>query len=175
MIETEPETEDCNGIARAIVTGGTEPYFYNWVKPAGQTTAEITGLCNGTYFVEVTDAQGCTSALGEVSGVVKDKRFNCFEDRVVLTPDEDGLNDDLVIFCADDFAQNRIEIYNRWGQLVYEQENYDCTDLGGINCFSGQTNRGEDLPEGAYYWVLEYTDANNNLVQVKGSLTILRE
>ncbi len=175
VIETEPETEECNGVARAIVTGGTEPYFYNWVKPAGQTTAEITGLCNGTYFVEVTDAQGCTSALGEVSGIVKDKRFNCFEDRVVLTPDQDGLNDDLVIFCADDFPQNKIEIYNRWGQLVYEEEGYDCTDLGGMNCFSGQTNRGEDLPEGAYYWVLEYTDANNSLVQVKGSLTILRE
>lgn len=175
VIETEPETENCNGVARAIVTGGTEPYFYNWVKPAGQTTEEISGLCNGTYFVEVTDANGCTSALGEVSGVVKDKRFPCFEERVVLTPDQDGLNDDLIIFCAEDFPQNKIEIYNRWGQLVYEQEGYDCTDLGGMNCFSGQTNRGEDLPAGAYYWVLEYTDANNSLVQLKGSLTILRE
>jgi len=175
VIETEPETEECNGVARAIVTGGTEPYFYNWVKPAGQVTDEISGLCNGTYFVEVTDANGCTSALGEVAGVVKDKRFPCFEDRVVLTPDEDGLNDDLIIFCSDDFTDNHIEIYNRWGQLVYEEDGYDCTDLGGTNCFSGQTSRGEDLPEGAYYWVLEYMDANNALVQMKGSLTILRE
>ncbi|MEZ5041746.1 MAG: cohesin domain-containing protein [Saprospiraceae bacterium] len=175
VVETEPETENCNGAARAIVTGGTEPYSYNWIKPAGLNTAQIAGLCNGTYFVEVTDANGCTSAQGEVAGVVKDKRFPCFEDRVVLTPDGDGLNDALIIFCSDEYPQNHIEIYNRWGQLVYEEDNYDCTELGGMNCFAGETIRGEALPEGAYYWVLQYVDTNGDNIQMKGSLTILRE
>jgi len=59
--------------------------------------------------------------------------------------------------------------------LVYEVEGYDCTDQGGVNCFLGETIRGEELPDGAYYYVLVFTDAQGNPVQRKGSLTIVRE
>jgi hypothetical protein len=53
---------DCNGnctgaIANITVTGGTTPYTYLWSN--GQTTANLTGLCAGTYTLTVTDAAGC--------------------------------------------------------------------------------------------------------------------
>jgi len=50
----------CNGSATASVSGGTAPYTYAWSN--GATTASITGLCNGTYSVTVTDNNGSTSA-----------------------------------------------------------------------------------------------------------------
>ncbi len=51
----------CDGTAIANPTGGTAPYTYQW-NPGGQTTASINGLCSGTYTVNITDANGCTTS-----------------------------------------------------------------------------------------------------------------
>jgi len=53
----------CNGSSVATVSNGVAPYTYAW-SPAGGTTATATGLCQGTtYTLNVTDANGCTSAI----------------------------------------------------------------------------------------------------------------
>ena len=49
----------CNGTASVSVTGGTGPYTYAWL-PSGGNAATATGLCAGTYSVNVTDQTGCT-------------------------------------------------------------------------------------------------------------------
>jgi subtilisin-like proprotein convertase family protein len=57
----------CNGNAVADVTGGLAPYQYAWSN--GGITAAITNLCEGTYNVTVTDANGCASqAFTPVAG-----------------------------------------------------------------------------------------------------------
>lgn len=48
----------CTGTATSTPTGGTAPYTYNWL-PGGQTTSSVNGLCAGTYFIQVIDANGC--------------------------------------------------------------------------------------------------------------------
>lgn len=52
----------CNGTATVAPTGGTAPYTYDWSPspPAGQGTPTITGLCEGSVQVSITDAAGCT-------------------------------------------------------------------------------------------------------------------
>ncbi len=47
------------GTLNAITNGGTAPYTYSW--STGETTAEITVITDGTYFVTVTDDNGCSS------------------------------------------------------------------------------------------------------------------
>ncbi len=167
-VETEPDTEECNGTVRAVVVGGTPPYTYNWSNvPGDPTEGVVTGLCFGEYFVQVTDARGCTSEL--LMGEVANGRFACFEERVVITPDGNGSNDEFILFCADtDFNNNHLEIYNRFGQLVFEVDGYD-------NTWEGTSQNGEDLPEGPYYWVLDYVEPNGQEQQLRGSLTIVRE
>ncbi|SHM61761.1 gliding motility-associated C-terminal domain-containing protein [Chitinophaga jiangningensis] len=58
----ETRNVSCNGaadgMARALVTGGTTPYTYSWV-PGGQTLDSINNLAPGTYTAFVTDANGC--------------------------------------------------------------------------------------------------------------------
>jgi hypothetical protein len=52
--------EGSNGSATVSVTGGTGPYTYTWL-PSGGTAATATGLSAGTYTVNVSDANGCTT------------------------------------------------------------------------------------------------------------------
>ncbi len=164
--ETEPATDGCNGSAKVIIDGGTEPFRFNWANVDGAGNEDfLINLCPGEYFLQVTDDNGCTSELASVQ--VDDRRFPCLEERVVITPDGNGSNDEFLIFCVGDFPDNHLAIYNRWGQLVFEADNYD-------NTWEGTTGDGQPLPEGPYYYVLEYTDPEGNLVQQKGSITILR-
>ena len=48
----------CNGAATVIAVGGTTPISYNWLGPVVSNSV-ITGLCGGTYFLQMTDALGC--------------------------------------------------------------------------------------------------------------------
>jgi hypothetical protein len=49
-----------NGWALALASGGTSPYTYLWDTAAGsQTTALVTDLSSGTYYVTITDNRGC--------------------------------------------------------------------------------------------------------------------
>lgn len=49
-----------NGGTSVTPSGGTSPYTYAWSNSL--TTASITGVIAGTYFVTVTDANGCSSS-----------------------------------------------------------------------------------------------------------------
>lgn len=52
-------TTPCNGVATAIPGNGIAPYTYLWSN--SEITETITGLCEGTYTVTVTDSAGCTN------------------------------------------------------------------------------------------------------------------
>jgi len=49
----------CNGSATVLPSGGTGVYTYLWSNATSATTANVTGLCAGTYSVVVTDENGC--------------------------------------------------------------------------------------------------------------------
>ena len=51
----------CDGDATVTPAGGTTSYTYLWDDGSAQTNATATGLCDGTYNVTVTDANGCTA------------------------------------------------------------------------------------------------------------------
>ncbi len=52
---------DSNAFARAIVTGGVQPYTYKWNDPNEQTSARADGLKRGTFIVNVTDNNACNN------------------------------------------------------------------------------------------------------------------
>jgi gliding motility-associated-like protein len=58
------------------------------------------------------------------------------------------------------------KVYNRYGGVVYENENYQ-------NNWNG-TYKGKNLADGTYYYVLEFTLINDKKVFFKGDVTILR-
>ncbi|PBI83133.1 hypothetical protein BSF41_46050 [Flavobacterium sp. ACN2] len=79
-----------------------------------------------------------------------------------LSPNDDGLNDSFVIKGIDQFPDNQVEIYNRWGVKVYEAKSYNESD----NMFRGYSDgratikRGDKLPTGTYFYILKYNTGN---------------
>ncbi|MBK6783933.1 MAG: gliding motility-associated C-terminal domain-containing protein [Saprospiraceae bacterium] len=63
-------------------------------------------------------------------------------------PNEDGINDAFLVPCLfnDQFPENRLVIFNEWGNEVYSAKNYN-------NDWRGLYN-GNPLPAGTYFYVL---------------------
>jgi gliding motility-associated-like protein len=75
-------------------------------------------------------------------------------------------NDYFLITCVSDI-NNHLAIYNRYGGLVYETNNY-------ANNWNGVDNDGELLPDGGYMWVLELIFPDGHTQLLKGTVNLLR-
>jgi gliding motility-associated-like protein len=80
-----------------------------------------------------------------------------------FSPNGDDNNDFWVISNLNKYPSNRLEIYNRYGQLIFKKTNYQ-------NDWNG-TYFGEELPSGTYYYIL---DTNSEAGKFKGSVSIIR-
>lgn len=63
---TEATASKCNGALDVSVNGGTAPYTFVWSNAA--TTKAITGLCEGNFFVTITDAKKCAVKVEKYVG-----------------------------------------------------------------------------------------------------------
>jgi len=82
----------------------------------------------------------------------------------IITPNGDGVNDNLVINGLENYPENEISVFNRWGNRIYTAENYR-------NEWDG-TFKGEPVPAGTYFFV--FKDRTTGKLVAKGYLTIHR-
>lgn len=80
----------------------------------------------------------------------------------VFTPNGDGINDVLRFDLLELFDGNKLQVFNRWGKLVFEDDNYQNDWDGG------------DLKDGTYFYVLDIDDPSGTQDIFKGTITILR-
>ncbi|HQN93459.1 MAG TPA: Ig-like domain-containing protein, partial [Prolixibacteraceae bacterium] len=77
----------------------------------------------------------------------------------IISPNGDGSNDVLIIDGIEYFPDSWLQIYNRYGHIVYEKKRYD-------NSWGGYSNKGslggnKPLPSGTYYYTLTYNEGRN--------------
>jgi gliding motility-associated-like protein len=113
-------------------------------------------FCDRTdeFTYVVCTPNGCDTAT--VSVFIKCIELTVFN---AVSPNNDGQNDFFHIAKIEDFPENRLWIYNRWGQLVFDQTAY--------KNFTWPLSWGDDtdLPDGTYYYVLEWEDNGEKTVQ----------
>ncbi|WP_149304779.1 gliding motility-associated C-terminal domain-containing protein [Pareuzebyella sediminis] len=84
----------------------------------------------------------------------------------MVTPNNDGKNEFLWIENVDKALNNTLKIYNRWGILVYQGENYNNQN----NVFDGRSkgrstvNAEEYLPAGVYFYIFEYNTVDSQRI-----------
>ena len=94
---------------------------------------------------------------------------SCLKIYNIITPNGDGLNDNFVISCVKDAD---IEIYDRYGSIVYKNQNYN-NDWNGVANQRGKIiGKGEKLPNGTYFFVLRFNDGS--IENIKSYIQIIR-
>ena len=100
-----------------------------------------------------------------------------FEDKPLvihngISADGDGHNDYFHIESIERYPVNNLKIFNRWGVLVYEKDGYrnDTEPFDGHSNGRATINASSKLPQGTYYYILDYKDTTGKLQQEKGWL-----
>ncbi len=84
----------------------------------------------------------------------------------IITPDGDGVNDFLIIDCAPAFPDNRLRIFNRWGDEIEVFEPYG-------NTWDGTSGSDKDpVPAGTYFYIFQ--EDKNNDDHVAGYIKVVR-
>ncbi len=147
-----------DGAIDLTVEYGTSPYIYNWSN--NEITEDLENLDGGSYVVTITDVYNCqiTDTL-----VVNVKNIECIHIYNVFSPNGDGVNDTWDIDNIYLYPNVEINVFNQWGNKVFESTGYDKPWDGTYN--------GKILPAATYYYTL---DLKNGDAPYSGSLTILK-
>ncbi|QMU28976.1 T9SS type B sorting domain-containing protein [Adhaeribacter radiodurans] len=127
---------------------------YKWQDNSTQATYEVTK--SGKYWVEIINENGCS-----YTDTIEVKyRENSCQPIIpnIITPNGDGLNETFSIKGAPN-KKWQIKIFNRWGNLVYQNPNYE-----------NEWNAGQQ-PDGVYYYVLHDLTSQQTL---KGYVEVMK-
>jgi len=78
-------------------------------------------------------------------------------DNYFMTPNDDGVNDFLLIDGIENVPNNVLNIYNRYGVLVYSKLNY-ANEFDGKSNRNGAISKASGLSAGVYFYVLTVND-----------------
>ncbi|HBS86623.1 MAG TPA: hypothetical protein DEA97_08715 [Bacteroidales bacterium] len=155
-----------DGSISISVYEGTGAYAYLWSN--GSVEGDISGLVAGEYFVTITDENGC-ELIDTIH--VSEENFSCYDLIIpsAFTPNDDGVNDTWEIGDAGSVERIEIEIYNRWGQMIFNFAGTGAEYAETENQWDGKYNNVE-MPHGAYVFILKVNDDE----PLNGTVTIIR-
>ncbi len=142
--------------------GGTDVTF-EWlpdqnISEAQTLTPVVNPQANTTYELIVTSGKGCGVATDSVLVKVYKQLYipNAF------TPNGDGINDTWYIETLQAYPGAEVNVYNRYGQLVFDNNG---TNLSWDGKFKGMLQTS-----GAYVYVI---DLKNNMPVIKGVVFVI--
>ena len=173
IINVHPKPEVNAGPDRVYVKGfpvtltataSGENISFNWIPPAYMNDSSILNPTvapplDMRYVLFAQSAFGCANQdsvqIKVVQGIFVPTAF---------TPNGDGKNDYWRIPFLDVGFQAEVNVFNRWGQLVYHVSGAPVEWDGKLN--------GQPQPTGVYVYVISFRE--NTLPQMKGTFTLVR-
>jgi uncharacterized repeat protein (TIGR01451 family)/gliding motility-associated-like protein len=76
-----------------------------------------------------------------------------------FSPNGDGVNDFFTIDCISRYPGNELQVYNRWGTVIYQKRGYN-NDWDGTPNGRAVVQKEDQLPVGTYYYVLDLGDGS---------------
>ncbi len=147
----------------AVLNGQVNGATYEW--STGQTSQTITTIAMFEpieYTVTVTSAEGCQYTYSLTVDVLEVK----IGVPNVFTPDGDGDNDYFTVFSNGTVNIRQFRVFNRWGQIVYNNETPDQGWDG--------TYKNENAPSDVYIYDILIEMPSGVIENRKGDLTLLR-
>lgn len=150
-------------------SGITDPTLISWspntnITGANTYTPRVSPPTTTRYFLSVRGNNNCVSTDNVLVTVLP----YCIKVMDAFTPNGDGMNDRWLVVNNGGVCVRQISVgvYNRYGNLVYNNDNYN-NDWTGLY-------RGKPLPDGTYYYVVAYQLLTGSYLKLKGDVTILR-
>ena len=144
---------DCVGVSYVLTANPIDNSFdpnavtYTWLDSSensiGGNTQSVTVTEEGEYTVKVV-SNGCNG----YASFTPDSITCVIQKGISVNGTPDGLND-----CLDlqGYNVDKLTIFNRYGLKVFSKNNY-------TNQWCGQSDNGDELPDGTYYYVIERTN-----------------
>ncbi|MDR1974981.1 MAG: gliding motility-associated C-terminal domain-containing protein [Bacteroidales bacterium] len=157
---------------------GHDSTMYLWLKPSDTTLSFDTVSKNATmkfeeknvgiYTIVLRDEKSCHNR--QSIAITNDPCTPLLDAPNVFTPNGDGINDIFKIKTADYIYQFAINIYDRWGVLVYKYNG----DFENFSWDGTHFGKGRAVPDGPYFYVTTFKDARGKNKSQAGSIAILR-
>ncbi|PHI19954.1 hypothetical protein CEQ90_10410 [Lewinellaceae bacterium SD302] len=131
------------------------------------TEVPVSGLTPGNYDLRLEDEDGCFLL---VSATLESLACEVYLPNG-FSPNGDGVNDIFRAYTYTNFTGQFLSlfIYDRWGGIVYRNEQYDPLSEG----WDG-THRGKPVDPAVFAYVLNYLDEAGNKITLAGDLTVVR-
>ena len=143
------------------------------VKPDGtiEYTPNSSFIGNDAFVYELCNNNGAC-----VTATVRIKVENNLIVYNGVSVDGNDRNRHFHIAGIENYPKNVVRIFNRWGVQVFEVEGYDNVRnvFTGISQARVTIEAGDKLPQGTYYYTIEYVDENNQKQKQAGWLYLKR-
>jgi gliding motility-associated-like protein len=149
---------ECPGDLVTLSASSSANAQFVWSGPQNfnSTNASVTFTVSlqamGNYSVSA-ELNGCSSSPANTNvSIINIYGFDDYDFPNVITPNDDGINDSLDLASHYKTCQDfTLQIFNRWGNLVFEQ-------TLDSEKFSGKTIGSSELPDGVYFYKLAYDE-----------------
>ncbi|MCX7728270.1 MAG: gliding motility-associated C-terminal domain-containing protein [Bacteroidia bacterium] len=146
-----------------------EIYWSDTLCPSNNCYA-LDSLSPGTYSVMIVAYDG-TKPIDTVviqNIVILSSDAPCkIKPFTYISPNNDGQNDYFYIDNIEEYPENKVQIFNRWGQEIISIKNYDNQD----NAW-GSKKHPIQVPGGTYYYIIDLDNKGKNII--KGFLEIIK-
>ncbi|MGI4751407.1 MAG: gliding motility-associated C-terminal domain-containing protein [Janthinobacterium lividum] len=157
----------------ATFNAGTAP-DYQWQVNGGNVGANSQTYTSNTFKngdvirckVTGNNSAACVINNGIISNALTinvNTLLNAIKIPTAFSPNGDGINDLWNIPALTNYADCLVEVYSRYGQLIYQSKGYSKAWDGTLN--------GKILPVGTYYYII---GSKTDLQRIAGNVTILR-
>jgi gliding motility-associated-like protein len=150
-------TGGCNGSSYVLEVINTNfnssGASYSWSGPSGAISNDspiLTVTTAGLYTCVISISNGTNPCTETQVFDATASAVNC-QIAQGISPNGDGLND---TFDLAGFNVAKLSIFNRYGKTVYSRGDY-------VNEWGGQSDAGNELPDGTYYYVIERNDGGD--------------
>ena len=146
---------------KPVVLKTTNINYDSYVWSTGETTPTILVNQIGTYYVTVTNST-C-----EASDTIQVLTGDC--DVYIpsaFTPNNDNLNETFGVVDNSAVQNFSFQVYSKWGELIFNSS--DITQK-----WDGKY-KGKDMPNGAYLWMVNYTNLKGKKVYEQGTVMLIR-
>jgi hypothetical protein len=153
----------------AVTVSPPAIYSYQWSPPTSLSCADCPDpiarpLVTSTYRLLVTDLMSGCSDTATVTVMVRGgKRFYVPN---AITPNGDGINDQMQVFYSGTVTYYQLQVFDRWGEKIYDSYN-PTSGWDGTYC-------GSYVLPASYVYQLSLSFNDGQSFNTKGTVTVIR-